>query len=119
MDVFEPGELWIEPGSKFEDCTNSTLHPHFARAWLEDTGHQLQQRGLARPVFAHQAHHLASADFKIHRMKRYAASAAGGGVPVGRYEGLKQPAKGFHLQGVVLADCFQEDCQAAYLTQAF
>ncbi len=50
--VVAPGQLRMETGAELEQGRHPLVHAHAAGVRLQDAGHALQQRRLARPVLA-------------------------------------------------------------------
>ncbi len=74
VDVFPAGEIGLEAGPEFEQSGQSADSAHRAARRLEDAGHALQQRRLARAVVAEQPHRGAGLDGEadvVESLKRF------------------------------------------------
>src|SRR6266567_3214457 len=64
VDVFAARKLWMKSRADFKQARHPSLNRHRAFGRLRNSGKDLEQRALSRPVVADDSHHLTTLDFE-------------------------------------------------------
>ena len=106
IDVVAAAEFRIEAGAQFEQRRNAPVHGHLAAGGLQNSGHELQQRALARSVFADDAEGLALLDLEADVLQRPEVL-----VMIAPGQQFLETVAGRVVDGVGFGDRIELDCR--------